>query len=51
MTKKKTAKKNPAHLSKTVTCLHCRYEYAAGQKHCPICGHPWPWAEGGKGKP
>ena len=29
--------------NKTVTCMHCRYEYAAAATHCTICGYPWPW--------
>ncbi|MBN2308151.1 MAG: hypothetical protein JXR94_04225 [Candidatus Hydrogenedentes bacterium] len=40
----------PAEKPKTVTCLHCRYEYDAREAHCPICGHPWPWTTPGTGR-
>ena len=39
--------KNPARLpqARTVTCLHCRYEYPVEEERCSICGYPWPWLE------
>ncbi|MCP4642609.1 MAG: hypothetical protein GY851_19345 [bacterium] len=43
--KPKPSKRKQDPPPKTVTCLHCRYEYEERHETCPICGYPWPWVE------